>query len=159
MKSHKTPNWTQRLFETVFSCWSYHTPCKCINFQAWKDDELNVWQIKAAPVFQELYGGEDDGKKIWSGFLFDMGNFSKQPGVWIQEQAITSVCAECSNYPKLIAKGRFENHEIMLEVFLEPIVETEVKEIINTITNEIQENINSDNEEEDDGPPLEPLEE
>lgn len=156
-KYQRIPQWTQRLFATMNSCWNYHTPCSCINFQAWHDPNLNLWQIKAAPVYQECYGGEDDGKKIWSGFLFDMGNFQRQRGVWIEEQALMSRCEEQSKYPKIAAKGKFEGHDIFMEIFLEPIAETKVKEIVDTVTNEIRP-VEDEDDNTDEPPPYEPEE-
>lgn len=135
----KAPKWINRLFDRIHKHWNYHAPCSHINMQAFWDDEYKAWQVKAAPVFQEVLGGPDDGKRVWAGFLFEMGEFSRTPGVWVQEQAVASFCNECTPYPKLMVKGKFEGHPFFLHIFLEPIAETDTVEIIDTLKQEIRE--------------------
>lgn len=131
------PKWIERLFDLIHKHWQYHAPCSHVNMQAFQD-ESHMWQIKAAPVFQEVYGGDDDGKRVWAGFLFDTGDFSREEGVWIQEQAVASYCQECTEYPKLMLKGKFRGHQFMLHLFLEPIADTATVEMIDTIKQEIR---------------------
>jgi hypothetical protein len=138
-RAHRQPKWVARLIDRIHRHWQYHAPCKHINVQALWDEAYRAWQVKAAPVFQEVLGGEDDGKRVWSGFVFEMGEFSRTPGVWIQEQAVASYCNECTPYPKLMAKGKFEGHPFLLHVYLEPIADTQTVEIIDTLENEIRE--------------------
>jgi hypothetical protein len=134
------PKWVERLFGIIHNCWQYHAPCSHINMQAWWDDQLETpcWQIKAAPVYQEVYGGDEDGKRVWAGFIFDVMDFSRAPGVWVQEQAVASYCQECTAYPKMMLRGKFQGHLFFLHVYLEPIEETETIEIIDTIKQEIR---------------------
>ena len=138
-KKNDHPKWMGQLFATIHGCWQHHAPCKHINMQSYWDENSDCWQVKAAPVYQEVYGGDDDGKKVWAGFLFDMGEFSRSHGVWIQEQALCSVCVECTQHPKIMARGKFQGHPIFLEVYLEPVADTEPVEIIDTLKQEIRE--------------------
>ena len=136
--SKPLPKWTKRLFFLIHRHWQYHSPCEHINIKAYFDVENKLWQIHAAPVYQEVYGGDDDGKKVWAGFLFDMGNFSRETGVWIQEYAVSSYCNECTEHPKIMARGKFQGHQIYFHIFLEPIAETEAVELIDTINFQIR---------------------
>jgi len=105
-----------------------------------------VWQVKAAPVYQEVYGGDDDGKKVWAGFVFDIGDFSRETGVWVEEFAISSYCQECTEHPKLMARGKFQGHQFFLHIFLEPVAETEPVEVIDTIQQQIRDMPETDGE-------------
>lgn len=133
------PEWVERLFTCIQENWQHHVPCLHINMQAFWNAEHQAWQVKAAPVFQEVRGGESDGMKVWSGFLFDLGDFGRSPGVWIQEQAVASSCNHCTAYPKLLVKGRFEGHPFILHILLEPPADTEVVEVVDTLRQEVRE--------------------
>lgn len=135
-KEKSLPKWTNRLFALIHKHWLYHAPSIHINIKA--SYSQKTWLVKAAPVFQEVYGGDDDGKKVWAGFGFDIGSFSREPGVWLKKQVVSSFCQECSEYPKLIVHGKFQGHPISLEVYLEPATETEPIELIDTIQHEIR---------------------
>jgi hypothetical protein len=135
----RQPKWITRLIDRIHANWQYHAPCNHIDVQAFWDEEYGAWRVRAAPVFQEVLGGEDDGKKVWAGFVFEMGQFSRSPGVRVQEQAVASYCNECTPFPKLMAKGKFEGHPFLLHVYLEPIADSDTVEVIDTITKEIRE--------------------
>ena len=138
-ESKPLPKWTENFFHLIHKHWEYHAPCEHINIKASLDRNSKCWLIQAAPVYQEVYGGDEDGKKVWSGFLFDVGDFSKEIGVWVQEYAIASYCQECTDHPKIMIKGKFQGHQFYLNVFLEPVAETEPVEIIDTIEKQIRE--------------------
>lgn len=133
------PKWTEKLFALIYKHWQYHALCVHINIQAFFDHEEKVWQVKAAPVFQEVYGGDEDGKKVWAGFIFDIGDFSRETGVWVEHFAIASYCQECSEHPKLMVRGKFRGHQFFLHIFLEPIAETDAVEVLDTLQHEIRE--------------------
>jgi hypothetical protein len=140
--SNQLPQWTENFFRLIHKNWSYHSPCEHINIQGWWDTEEKIWQIKAAPVFQEVYGGGEDGKKVWAGFIFDSGDFGRENGVWIQEQAVASYCQGgvqvCNPHPKLMIRGKYKNHWFLLHIHLEPITETETIEVVDTIKKEVR---------------------
>ena len=123
--------------EAVERNWRYHARSHSLLWRT--QEEGGEWKIEVAPVFQEVYGGDDDGKRVWAGFLFDTGDFSREEGVWVQEQAVASYCQECTDYPKLMLKGKYRGHQFMLHLFLEPIAGTEPVELIDTIKNEVRE--------------------
>ncbi len=135
----RQPEWIARFTDCIHRHWQYHAPCSHVNLKALWDEQQTVWQVSAAPVFQEVLGGPYDGKKVWAGFVFEMGKFSRASGVSVQEQAVASYCNECTPYPKLTAKGTFEGHPFLLHLYLEPIADTETVEIIDTINKEIRE--------------------
>ena len=132
----KRPKWMEKLFFLVHKHWEYHAPCTHLNIQAYQENK--TWHVKAAPVFQEIYGGDDDGKKVWAGFIFDMGDFNRESGVHIEEWAIASYCQECNEHPKLMGRGKFEGHPIYLHIFMEPVADTEPAEMLDTIKHQIR---------------------
>lgn len=137
----KFPKWIPIFYDTISKHWQHHAPCEHINLKAEWVKETKCWHIQAAPVFQEILGGEDDGKKVWAGFLFDMMDFSRDEGVWIQEQAYMSVCKECTSNPKIMSKGKFRGRNFYLHIFLEPPEGSDSVEVIDTIKKEIREKI------------------
>jgi len=134
-----TPKWARRFLKLIYKHWQYHAMCKHINTQAYFDKEHDAWQFKAAPVYQEVLGGEDDGQKVWAGFLFDVGEFGRNKGVYIADHALQSFCGDCNNCPKMMVKGKFEGHSFYLQIYMEPVADTEPVEILDTIKEEIRE--------------------
>ena len=51
---------------------------------------------------------------------------------------MASFCNECTPYPKLMIKGKFEGHPFLLHIYLEPIADTETVEIIDTVNKTIR---------------------
>lgn len=138
MDKKNPPKWVNRFFNAVHRSWHYHAACQSIDMQAFFDQEHQSWTMKAAPVFQELYGGEGDGKKVWAGFLFDVGEFSRIPGVWVMEHAVSSYCHECTDHPKLMVKGKFQGRPFFLHIYLEPLADSKTVELIDTIHRQIR---------------------
>ena len=132
----KQPKWLEKLFDLIHAHWQYHAPCSHLNIQAYQEDK--VWHISAAPVFQEIYGGTDDGKKVWAGFIFDLGNFNRSDGVYIDSWAAASYCQECTNHPKMMGRGKFRGHQVWLHIYLEPIKDTEIVEVLDTFQKQIR---------------------
>lgn len=141
MNTEKTedPKWIRRIYKYLNTCWQYHGPCQHVNFQSWYDEQEKQWHIKAAPVFQEVYGGLQDGQKIWTGFLFDVMEFSRKPGVWVEETAVASYCNGCTDHPKMMSKCRYKGKSFLLHVYLEPVAETQVVEVLDVIKQEVRE--------------------
>jgi hypothetical protein len=103
------------------------------------DSDRKEWLITVAPVFQEVLGGEDDGKKVWTGFIFHGDLFCKADGVYVKHFAASSLCNLCSRHPRLMFRGKYRGHKIYLQVFLEPPDDTEAVEIVDTIKSEVRE--------------------
>lgn len=137
-KHKPLPKWTERLFELIYEHWHYHSPCKHIDIQAFVDEETKIWQVIAAPVYQEVFGGDEDGKKVWSGFSFDVDSFVREHGVWMEGFMLSSYCQKCTKQPELMASGKFRGHQIYLSILLEPIAETNPVEVIDTLGKKIR---------------------
>lgn len=133
----KMPKWISSFYKIIHKHWRHHSPCEHIMLMSKWDAETKCWHINAAPVWQEILGGEDDGKRVWSGFFFDFGDFSHEEGIWVQEQAFMSVCSECNQFPKTMTKGKYRGHTFYLHLCLEP-QDTESVEVIDTIKKEIR---------------------
>lgn len=139
MDEKPLPKWINKFFAIIYRHWSHHGPCEHINLQAYFDEQKDIWQINAAPVYQEVYGGDEDGKQVWTGFIFDTSNFGRENGVWIQDTAIVSFCDQCNPNPKIIIQGKFRGHQFNLDINLEPVAETTSVEVIDTIQQKIRE--------------------
>lgn len=139
MSDKDPPKWMTKLFDIIYNVWHYHGNCTHINFQHSKDNDNKIWMLKAAPVYQQIYGGEDDGKKGWIGFSFDIGEFGKVPGVKVLNQMIASYCDDCTPYPKHVLQGEFNGHLFMLLIMLEPDPNSPIVEIVDHIKKEIRE--------------------
>jgi len=133
----KRPKWHNKFCSLVESCWQSHGPSAHITFKWAYDDESKTWMILAAPVFQEVLGGEDDGKKVWTGFVFHSDKFQAEEGVYLSHFAAGSVCNECSPVPRMMLVGKFFGRNFYLQVYLEPVPESPVIEIIDTINQKI----------------------
>lgn len=131
--NEEIPKWCKKFVNVIQRYWKYNSPCSAFNVQPIPDPKSKSWVIRIAPIFQEVYGGDDDGKKVWSGFIFDFGDFAREEGVWIREYAIASYCAEHTNHPQLMIDGKYQGHKFKLSIILEPITETSPVEIIDTI--------------------------
>lgn len=123
--------------EAVERNWRYHARSHSLLWRIHEEDE--EWKIEVAPVFQEVYGGGDDGRRLWAGFLFDVGDFAAERGVLVEHQAVASYCVECSPTPFLAIKGTYYGRGFFMKLHLEPIAGTEPAELIDTIKNEVRE--------------------
>lgn len=141
-KNHKKPDdlpkWVDKLTRLISRHWQHHGPCESINFMAHKSDDNQAWMIYAAPAYQEVYGGDQDGQQVWTGFIFEAGEFSRESGLWIQDFAVGSHCAACNSYPKMMFKGKFRGHNVFVNIMLEPDKESSTVEILDTIKHEIR---------------------
>ena len=138
-KDGTPPKWMTKLFDIIYEVWSYHGVCSHVNFQHSKDEANKLWLLKAAPVYQMMYGGELDGKKQWTGFSFDGGRFSNAPGVWVQNHLIASYCNDCTPCPKQIIQGKFQGHNFILHLLMEPDPSSSIVEIVDHIKKEVRE--------------------
>lgn len=137
-KPENLPKWILRLTSLIHKHWQHEGPCNSINFKTCYDSSCKSWQVCAAPAYQEIYGNEDDGKQVWTGFIFEAGKFSEESGLWIQDFAVASQSASCGPYPKLMFKGKFRGHNVFVNIFLEPDKSTSSVEVLDTIKREIR---------------------
>lgn len=135
----KLPKWVLRLTRLIEKHWVHHGPCESINWKTYPDPDLKCWQIFATPVYQEVYGNADDGKQVWTGFLFEAGDFAKATGVFVQNFAVSSQCVACNNpYPQMLIKGKYRGHNVFIHIMLEPDKNTPSVEVLDTINKEIR---------------------
>lgn len=137
--NQKIPKWLHEFYSKIHDHWEYHSPSVKINTIAAFNRYEKIWNIKVAPVFQEVYGGTNDGKQIWAGFVFDLGEFAKEEGVWVQNFAAASACQNCSPCPKLLVKGKFKGKSFILQVYLQPVPDSESVEIVDMISQTVRE--------------------
>jgi len=116
--------------------WEHHAICHHLLWSI-KERDDGVWQIEVAPVYQEVLGGEDDGKKVWAGFEFDLSGFLAEQEVFALEFGGASYCIECKNATPIMAvRGRYHGQPFVLMLHLEPIPDSEPVEVIDTLKNE-----------------------
>jgi hypothetical protein len=132
----KRPPWFNRFTRLVKRAWVNHGPCENIRLSSAFDTDISEWLIVAAPVFQEVLGGEDDGKIVWTGFVFNTEKLLRAMAV--ESISAGSVCNECSPTPTLVIRGRYRGHRVSLKVLLEPVPGSPVVEVIDTLRCEIR---------------------
>jgi hypothetical protein len=132
----KRPPWFDRFHRLIKKSWAHHGPCRNLHVSCAIDHDSGEWLIVAAPVFQEVLGGEDDGKTVWTGFVFQADKLLR--GMALESIRAASVCQQCSPTPALVIRGRYRGHRVHLKVLLEPIPGSAVVELIDTISFEIR---------------------
>ena len=118
--------------QKVLSHWKYLSRSNISNWAIHKRDD-NVWQIGAAPVFQECYGGTDDGKRVWSAFEFYIAGFIVEPDLEIDECGAMSFEEATNTRPFVGFVGSYKGQPFVFQLNLEPIPDTEPLEIVDTI--------------------------
>jgi hypothetical protein len=121
----------------VISRWTYLSKGNISNWAIHKRDD-NVWQIGAAPVFQECYGGTDDGKRVWSAFEFDILDFLAEPELIVEECRAMSYEEATNTRPFIAFVGSYRGQPFVFQLNLEPIPNTEPLEILDTIQDEVR---------------------
>jgi hypothetical protein len=117
--------------------WHYHAKCQNLSWAHVERDD-GICEIEVAPVLQELYGGVDDGKKVWVGFEFNLTDFLAEPGVEVEDYGACSACVDCNPRPILAIRGTYEGEPFALKVNLEPVPDTDPVERLDTIKQEIR---------------------
>jgi hypothetical protein len=132
----KRPPWLDRFTRLIEQSWQHHGPCGNLHVSCAFDTDNGEWVIVAAPVFQEVLGGEDDGKTVWTGFMFQADKLLR--GMAVESISAASVCQQCCSTPALVIRGRYRGQWVSLKVLLEPIPGSAVVELIDTIRFEIR---------------------
>ena len=123
----------QAFQEAVRSHWNYHALSEQVCWKA-ELDEKGVWQCEITPVMQEIFAiGEDDGKRVWSGFEFHLSGFSHEPGVELLDCGAASRCDDDTPIPFLEIEGKYFGEPFVLRVGLEPLPNSEAKEIVDVV--------------------------
>ena len=117
--------------------WKYHRVCR---HRLWSIElvENGVTKLEAAPVFQEVLGGVNDGKRVWTAFEMNLSELSSEPGLEITEFGFRSFCIECTQLPFVGIRGTFQELPFTLILHLEPIPNSEPVEVIDSINHEVR---------------------
>ncbi len=118
--------------QKVLSHWKYLSKSNISNWAIHKRDD-DVWQIGAAPVLQECYGGENCGKRVWAAFEFDIAGLVVEPDLEIDECGVMSFEEATNTRPFVGFVGSFKGQPFVFQLNLEPIPNTEPLEILDTI--------------------------
>lgn len=138
------PPWFNRIYQAVEQNWQHHGPCSRISLTSDFDEERRLWRLFAAPVHQEVFGGEEDGRKVWTPFTFDFtdlvlcGLFAV-PGLVIERMTVASHNQSEYGCPVLVLKGSCDGEKLVLHVWLDPVPDSEAAEVIDTIHEVIRE--------------------
>ena len=132
----KRPFWFAGFKRLIEKCWDHHGPCKSIHLYSALDVEKGQWLFRASPVFQEVYGGKDDGKTVWTGFEFHV--FRLSPEMSVFGEIATSCCPNSNPTPAITFRGNYRGHMVTLTVLLEPAPGSPVVEIVDTVKAEIR---------------------
>lgn len=133
----KRPPWFDDLRHAIEGNWQHHGPCSQVAIKCLYDDATGEWQIVVAPVFQEVFGGENDGLKVWTGFAFDIGSMMGlfgMPGLRIDGIEACSRCVDCTPIPMIEMRCRLGSEKLVIQIHLEPVADSPVAEVIDTIT-------------------------
>lgn len=132
----KRPPWFDRFTRLIEKCWAHHGPCSHLHITSAFDTERRAWLIVAAPVFQEVLGGEEDGKKGWTGFAFHAEKLLR--AMTEVRLSVGSYCVHCNPVPKATIQGRYRGHRVSVQLLLEPGLGSPVVEVIDTLKFEIR---------------------
>ena len=140
----KRPPWFRRIHQAITDGWQHHGPCSRISLTSAFDEERRLWRLFAAPVHQEVFGGEEDGRKVWTPFTFDFtdlvrGGLFAVPGLVIERMAVASHNQSEYGCPMLVLKGNCDGEKLVLHVWLDPIPGSKAAEVIDTIHEIIRE--------------------
>lgn len=133
----KRPPWLDELDNAIKGNWQHHGPCSQVAIKSFYDDETDNWLIVAAPVNQEVFGGEKDGLKVWTAFAFDVSSMTGlfgMPGLAILGIEARSWCVDCSPAPMIELRGKLGSEKVVIQILLQPLPDSPVAEIIDTIT-------------------------
>lgn len=124
--------------DVIRSHWVYHGLCNMMNWAVFTRDD-SVTQIEIAPAFQIIYGGAEDGKKVWTPFEFDIVGFLNEPDLdEIQECGAMTYSLEESTGPFIGAVGTYRGKQFAMQIYLEPDPSTVPLELVDRIRNEVR---------------------
>lgn len=137
-----SPQWHKPLFEVIREQWHNHGANETLNWMSYDDDDGDH-QIHVAPCFQEVLGGASDGQVVWTPFIFDIGKFIKaiRGKFIILNIAVGSHFEAVGRNPMIMIQGETveESQKFYLTIHLEPPAESNAREVIDTIHNEVRE--------------------
>jgi len=123
--------------EAVRFNWNYHAPCEQVDWRCGEQDD-GTWQITVAPVFQQVWAGEDDGRTVWAGFDFHGFGFAQEPGVEVLDFGAMSFCLDHNPTPFIGFKGRYFGQPFILRIHLQPTEASPIREVLDTVTKRVR---------------------
>ena len=117
--------------EVVRIQWNYHALSEQVCWRSMLDEE-GIWRCEITAVMQEIYSGEDDGKRVWSGYDFHLSGFFHEPGVEVLDFGAASRCDDAP-IPFVGIKGRYFGEPFVLKIGLEPLPNSDIREIVDTV--------------------------
>ena len=124
--------------EAIGPHWMYHQLCNSMNWAVLSRDDL-VTHIEIAPPLQSIYSGPDCGKIVWSPFEFDVFAFLGEAGIDdIEKVGVVTFSEQDGHCPFIGIIASFRGKPFSLRIHLEPQPETEPREIVDRIRNEVR---------------------
>ncbi len=123
------------LLTAVKRCWRYRAMSEQLHWSSHMQDD-GVLEIDAAPVYQEVFGGENDGKVTWADFEFDTLGFSNE--VDCTEIVALGESEEHSLKSLVGIRGSLNGQRFLLRLHLSPIENTVIREIYDSINNTVR---------------------
>ena len=117
--------------------WHYHSKCQNLSWAHIQRDD-GIFEIEVAPVYQQVFGGRDDGKNIWVGFELHLSEFFGEPGVQVEEFGCVSYCESYSPTPAIPMRGKYLGLPFVLKLLLEPVPGSKPIEVVDTLRSEIR---------------------
>ena len=122
---------------TVRSQWNYHSPCDQV---AWQSEllENGTCRFDIAPVYQELWGGENDGKRVWTALDYDLAGLSREPGIEFDGFGGASKWEGHTKTAFLGISGNYFGEPFVLRIHLEPFPGSPTREVVDVLRHEIR---------------------
>lgn len=74
-----------------------------------------IYFVSIAPLQQEVYGGQKDGKTEWCRFVFDIGLFVRQSGIKLHNYAVATPC-KIHDAPRALMQFKWKNKKLTVQV-------------------------------------------
>jgi hypothetical protein len=123
--------------DVIRSHWVYHGMCNMMNWSVFTRDDW-VTQIEIAPPYQIVYGGPEDGKKVWTPFEFDIGILNEPDFDEVRESGVVTYSVQDNHGPFIAIVGNYRGKPFALRIHLEPDPTTEPLEVVDRIRNEVR---------------------
>ena len=119
--------------------WHHRSVCGQVYWIAQWQTELELLRCHAAPVLQEVFGGEDDGQIHWTAIWFEFDAFGCEPEIEIQAIKGTSVCIPCDFVTPFVAmRVELNGEPFELLIHLAPIPTSPPLEILDMLTGQVR---------------------
>lgn len=120
-ESNALPEWTRNLIAAIKSCWKHQGEGEQLKVHVSFSKQQRIWRVFLSPFLKEVVGGENDGEKYWTPFVFEAGDFSKLPRVEIHNFAVASRCGRSAlTEPRMMMVGKYRGHRVFIQILLEP---------------------------------------